>query len=102
MRRGEDHASNGWKENQKFVLEALIDLKESQEKVRDSQEKLRDEIRQNAKGFHSTPCPAVVSVKTKFETGVRVVRWFITPLIVALIGGVITLLFKVFSIGGKP
>ena len=98
-RRDEDRGANGWKENQKFVLEALRELKRSQDKFSESQEKLRDEIRQNAKANHQTPCQAVTDVETKLETGVRVVRWFVT-IIIALIGGIITLLFKVFSKGG--
>jgi len=100
-----EQVTNGWKEHQKLVIQIL---KEGQENLRqqisESHKEFRGEIKElrsemNAK-IHSTPCHELGKVSTKMDTGVRIIRWFITPVVVALIGAIIALLFKLFSNGG--
>lgn len=96
VRRADDAGVNGWKEKQELVLKTLKDLEKGQTA-------LSAEVRQSREAIqrvHSTPCPAVEKVNTKMDTGMRVIRWFVTPLFIALAGGAIALLFKVFSSGG--
>ena len=110
VRRTDDDVAdvvNGWKEKQEHVLETLKDLKEGQKE-------LVAEVRQSREAYlaihstpcpavqaiHSTPCPAVEEVRTKINTGMRVILWFITPLFIALAGITIAMLFKVILSGG--
>jgi hypothetical protein len=90
LRRNDDVViSNGWKEQQALVLQTIKDLKEGMKEFKEAIEEIKGTI-------HSTPCPTARSTNTKIDTA----KWFVGPILLATVAGVIAILFKVFQGGG--
>jgi len=96
----EEKKTNDW--YQKYIFKGLKDLKEGLEKNEKNQKERYEKLEKKIEDLpvHSSPCTDLESLKTEFYTSGKVIKFFVAPLIIIVMGGIFALLFELLKKGG--